>query len=125
MAPQERLNVALDGERAGVVLDNRTIVEGIARVTLVDALDGRTLSAVEAGLTVLAPLEGTVDIADWLGKQKKRLAELDKQINQAQGKLNNAGFVARAPQDVIDEERRRVTDFTAQKERLQAVLAQF
>lgn len=76
-------------------------------------------------MTVRAPLEGTVDIADWLGKQQKRLAELDKQIGQAQGKLNNAGFVARAPQEVVEEERRRVQDFGAQKERLEAVLAQF
>ena len=36
-----------------------------------------------------------------------------------------AGFVARAPAEVIEEEKRRVTDFSAQKERLEAVLAQF
>ena len=102
-----------------------SVVEGIARVTLVPELSGRTLSAVEAGVTVRAPLEGTVDVADWLGKQKKRLAEFDKQIRQAQGKLNNEGFVARAPAEVIEEERRRVADFGAQKERLEQVLAQF
>jgi valyl-tRNA synthetase len=100
------------------------VVESIARVTLT-TLEGRTLSAVEQGVTLRAPLEGTVDIADWLGKQKKRLAELDKQIGQAQNKLGNAGFVARAPAEVIEEEKRRVTDFSAQKERLEAVLAQF
>jgi valyl-tRNA synthetase len=125
MAPQERLSMALEGERAAVVLENRAVVEGIAKVTLVPSLEGRTLSAVEAELTVLAPLEGTVDIADWLGKQKKRLTELEKQISQAQGKLSNAGFVARAPAEVIEEEQRRVTDFSAQKVRLEEVLAQF
>ena len=125
LSPQERLNIALEGEKAAVVLENRTVVEGIARVNLVPTLEGRTLSAVEAGLSVLAPLEGTVDIAEWLGKQKKRLQELDKQIAQAQGKLSNAGFVARAPAEVTLEERRRVTDFSAQKARLEEVLAQF
>ncbi len=125
LSPQERLNVALSGERAAVVLENRAVVEAIARVQVVEALEGRTLSATLAGLMVLAPLEGTVDIADWLGKQKKRLAELDKQIAQAQGKLGNAGFVARAPAEVIEEEQRRVTDFSAQKVRLQEVLSQF
>ncbi len=125
LSPQERLNIALEGEKAAVVLENRAVVEGIARVNLVESLEGRTLSAVEAGLSVLAPLEGTVDIADWLGKQKKRLLEIDKQITQARGKLGNAGFVARAPAEVIEEEQRRVTDFSAQKVRLEAVLAQF
>lgn len=125
LSPQDRLGVAVEGDLAATVLENARIVEGIARVTLVPELEGRTLSAVEQGVTVRAPLEGTVDIADWLGKQQKRLAELDKQIKQAQGKLNNAGFVARAPQEVVEEERRRVQDFGAQKERLEAVLAQF
>ena len=125
LSPQERLNIALEGEKAGVVLENRVVVESIARVNLVESLEGRTLSAVEAGLSVLAGLEGTVDIADWLGKQRKRLLELDRQIAQAQGKLGNAGFVARAPAEVTLEEQRRFTDFSAQKVRLQAVLAQF
>ena len=125
LSPQERLNIVLEGEKAGVVLENRAVVESIARVNLVPALEGRTLSAVEAGLSVLAGLEGTVDIADWLGKQKKRLTEFDKQISQAQGKLGNADFVARAPAEVTLEEQRRVQDFSAQKVRLEAVLAQF
>ncbi|WP_027460200.1 valine--tRNA ligase [Deinococcus murrayi] len=125
LAPQDRLGVAVEGDLAATVHENARIVEGIARVTLVPGLAGRTLSAVEQGVTVRAPLEGTVDLQDWLAKQQKRLAELDKQIRQAQGKLNNAGFVARAPQEVVEEERRRVADFSAQKERLEAVLAQF
>lgn len=125
LSPQDRLNVAVEGELAGIVTDNARVVEGIARVSLVPALEGRTLSQVAPGVTILAPLEGTVDIADWVKKQQKRLAELDKQIKQAQGKLSNEGFVARAPAEVIEEEKRRVEDFGAQKERLEGVLAQF
>ncbi|MBB5234993.1 valine--tRNA ligase [Deinococcus budaensis] len=125
LSPQDRLEVAVEGDLAPTVAQNARVVEGIARVSLVPELPGRTLSAVEAGVTVRAPLEGTVNVADWLGKQKKRLAEFDKQIKQAQGKLGNAGFVARAPAEVIEEERRRVADFGAQKERLEQVLAQF
>lgn len=125
LSPQDRLNVAVEGELSQIVTDNARVVEGIARVQLVPALEGRTLSAVEPGVTILAPLEGTVDIADWLGKQKKRLAEFDKQIRQAQGKLGNEGFVARAPAEVIEEEKRRVEDFGKQKERLEGVLKQF
>ncbi|SEJ39264.1 valyl-tRNA synthetase [Deinococcus reticulitermitis] len=125
LSPQDRLSVAVEGELAALVGENAPVVEAIARVRLVPALEGRTLSLVEQGVTVRAPLEGTVDIADWLGKQKKRLAELDKQIKQAQGKLSNEGFVARAPAEVIEEEKRRVQDFGAQKERLEGVLGQF
>ncbi|MVN85535.1 valine--tRNA ligase [Deinococcus sp. HMF7620] len=125
LSPQDRLNVVVEGDLAATVHDNARVVEGMARVALVPSLDGRTLSLPLRGVTVRAPLEGTVDIADWVGKQKKRLVEFDKQIKQAQGKLGNEGFVARAPAEVIEEEKRRVADFSAQKERLEQVLAQF
>ncbi len=125
LSPQDRLNVSVEGEAAELVRRNARVVEGIARVTLVETLEGRTLSAVDAGVVIRAPLDGTVDLADWLGKQKKRLAELDKQIRQAQGKLASEGFVARAPAEVIEEEKRRVSDFSAQKQRLEDVLGQF
>ncbi|WP_291423521.1 valine--tRNA ligase [Deinococcus sp.] len=125
LSPQDRLNVAVEGELAGVVGENSRVVESIAKVNLVTLLEGRTLSLVEQGVTIRAPLEGTVDMADWLKKQQKRLQELDKQIKQAEGKLSNEGFVARAPAEVIEEEQRRIKDFGAQKERLEGVLAQF
>ncbi|MBZ9751638.1 valine--tRNA ligase [Deinococcus sp. HMF7604] len=125
LSPQDRLNVVVEGDLAATVHDNARVVEGMARVALVPSLDGRTLSLPLRGVTVRAPLEGTVDIADWVGKQKKRLVEFDKQIKQAQGKLGNEGFVARAPAEVIEEEKRRVVDFSARKERLEQVLAQF
>lgn len=126
LAPQEKLTVAVEGEMRGVVLQNRRVVETIARVSLAEGgLEGRSLSQIESAVTVRAPLEGTVEVEDWLAKQQKRLAELDKQIKQAEGKLNNAGFVARAPEEVVEEERRRVSDFGAQKARLLEVLAQF
>ncbi|ADY26177.1 Valyl-tRNA synthetase [Deinococcus proteolyticus MRP] len=125
LAPQDRLNVVVEGDLKDVVLENARVVGQMARVDLVDTLEGRTLSQVEQGVTVRVPLEGTVDVDEWLGKQKKRLAEFDKQIKQAQGKLSNEGFVARAPAEVIEEERRRVEDFGKQKERLEGVLKQF
>lgn len=125
LAPQERLSVAVEGDLKDVVFQNARVVGQIARVDLAEALEGRTLSLVEQGVTVRVPLEGTVDVDEWLGKQRKRLAEFEKQIKQAQGKLNNEGFVARAPAEVVEEERRRVADFSAQKERLESVLAQF
>jgi valyl-tRNA synthetase len=125
LSPQDRLGMTVEGEQAALVTQNARVVETIARVTLVPSLEGRTLSAVEQGVLVRAPLEGTVDVQDWLGKQRKRLTELDKQIKQAQAKLDNAGFVARAPAEVIEEEQRRVQDFGVQKERWEGVLAQF
>ncbi len=51
--------------------------------------------------------------------------ELEKQVQQAKGKLSNENFFKNAPQDVLLEEQRRIEDFGMQLERLQKVLAQF
>ncbi|WP_425147712.1 valine--tRNA ligase [Deinococcus sp.] len=131
LSPQDQMFVQIEWNReAGTLSDNELrIFEKIARVDIIAALPaGQMLSQVFAGGAVhTQPGQalGEENIAEWLGKQRKRLSELDKQINQAQGKLGNAGFVARAPAEVIEEERRRVGDFSAQKERLEAVLSQF
>ena len=125
VSPQEKVNVALEGENTALVRENAYVVEGIARVNLVESLEGRTLSFVTPSVTVKAALEGTVDVQEWLDRSRKKLLELGKQIAQANGKLSNEGFVKNAPEDVLEEERRRVSDFTAQKERLEGVLAQF
>ena len=125
LAPQDKLEIALEGEGAALVAENAYVVEGIARVTFTDSLAGRTLSFVTPGVTVKAALEGTVDLNEWLGRSRKKLAELEKQIKQAQGKLSSEGFVKNAPEEVLEEERRRVLDFSAQKERLEGVLSQF
>ena len=53
----------------------------------------------------------------------KEIEKLEKQISIAQGKLNNEGFVARAPAAVIDQEKQRVADFTATLDKLKPQLA--
>lgn len=125
LSPQDRLDVSIQGTGLGTVTDNAHVVESIARVRLVPTVQGKTLSHVAPDITVCAVLEGNVDIAQWLNKSKKRLGEIEQQIKQAKNKLDNPGFVAKAPSDVIEEENRRLTEFSLQKERLEEILAQF
>jgi valyl-tRNA synthetase len=58
-----------------------------------------------AGAEIFLPLEELVD----LEKEKERLSKekenLEKELQRVRGKLNNQGFVAKAPQSVIEEER--------------------
>jgi len=58
-----------------------------------------------AGAEIFLPLEELVDME----KEKERLSKekenLEKELQRVRGKLNNQGFVAKAPQSVIEEER--------------------
>ena len=48
----------------------------------------------------------------------KELARVEGEIVKVNGKLGNEAFVAKAPPAVIDQERKRLADFSATVERL-------
>ena len=68
-------------------------------------------------------LKVEIDVAAEKIRLAKEIEKLEKQISIAQGKLNNEGFVARAPAAVIDQEKQRVADFTATLDKLKPQLA--
>jgi valyl-tRNA synthetase len=60
-----------------------------------------------------------IDTAAEIERLSKEIKRLDAEIAKANAKLSNESFVARAPAAVIDQERKRVADFTATRARLQ------
>ena len=73
--------------------------------------------------TVLVPMGDLVDAA----KERARLeAELDKvisEIRRADGKLNNAGFMSKAPKKLVDEERAKLDKYLEMKQRIEKQLS--
>jgi valyl-tRNA synthetase len=122
--PGQVLTVALEGEFAGTVRHNLETFNGLAKAEI-GAVEGKIINSVAPGLEVRLALEGLVDVTEYVTRAKKKKIELEKQVQQAKGKLANENFVKNAPEEVLLEERRRVEDFGAQLERLEAVLAQF
>ena len=59
-----------------------------------------------------------VDIAAEKARLGKEVLRLEGEITRANTKLGNEAFVAKAPPAVIDQERKRVADFTATVQRL-------
>ncbi len=66
---------------------------------------GQSLSAVGKGFEVYLPVQGLIDVE----KEQKRLSteeqRLQKILSGILGKLNNASFVERAPEDVLEQTR--------------------
>jgi valyl-tRNA synthetase len=60
-----------------------------------------------------------VDAAAERDRLDKEIKRLQGEIAKAEAKLANAGFVARAPAAVVDQEKRRAAEFTATMVRLQ------
>ncbi|MEO5697667.1 MAG: valine--tRNA ligase, partial [Burkholderiaceae bacterium] len=64
-----------------------------------------------------------VDVAAETERLSKEVVRLQGEIDKSLGKLGNERFTARAPADVVAQERQRVADFTATVARLQDQLA--
>jgi len=64
-----------------------------------------------------------IDVAAEKLRLGKELARLEGEIVKANGKLGNESFVARAPAAVIEQERKRLTDFEATLAKVKGQLA--
>ncbi|MFC7408553.1 valine--tRNA ligase [Hydrogenophaga atypica] len=64
-----------------------------------------------------------VDVAAEKARLSKEAARLEGEIAKAKGKLSNEAFVAKAPPAVIEQENKRVAEFSATLEKLRTQLA--
>jgi valyl-tRNA synthetase len=81
-----------------------------------DRPSGSAIQVIDATTEVYVPLGDLID----LGMEKDRLggeiAKLEKQIKGIEGKLTNENFTSRAPAEVVQRERDRLTEFLARRE---------
>ncbi|MBY9067525.1 valine--tRNA ligase [Hyphomonas sp. WL0036] len=89
-------------------------------VTLPSEMPNGAVSAV-VGTTVAAlSIADLIDVSEARKRLDKEIATLDKDILSTEKKLSNADFVARAPEEIVEENRERVRDWSARREKLKA-----
>jgi valyl-tRNA synthetase len=74
-------------------------------------------------VTLLVPLAGLVDDSKEKERLTRQLQKLDKDLAAIAKKLDNEGFVARAPAEVVAKERERRAELEEAKRQLQAALS--
>ena len=61
-------------------------------------------------LKLMVPLAGLIDVAAERARLDKEIARRQQELARIEGKLGNAGFVAKAPADVVAKERERAAE---------------
>jgi len=107
------------------------IVERAAKVTAtVISADGAAptpadaaKAVVGADVEIVMPLGGLIDVAAEKTRIAKDIGKADKEITTLERKLGNADFLAKAPDDVVAEQRSRLTEEQSRRQRLVDALA--
>jgi valyl-tRNA synthetase len=114
---------ATDQDRMAANLD---YLKSLGRIESVQWLEaGETApeaaTALVGNMKLLIPMAGLIDKSAELARLDKEIDKLNKEITRIAGKLANAGFVAKAPTNVVDKERRKQAD---QEKALQQLVEQ-
>ncbi|WP_119390999.1 valine--tRNA ligase [Taklimakanibacter lacteus] len=98
----------------------------LARLKSIDFGDKVPASSAQVvlGEAVLAlPLEGVIDFAAERARLGKEFEKVAKDIAVIEGRLGNPGFVAKAPEEVLEETRERKAALAAQRVKLDEALS--
>ncbi|OZM57876.1 valine--tRNA ligase [Lottiidibacillus patelloidae] len=71
----------------------------------------KAMSAIVTGAELFLPLAGLINIDEEIARLRKELEKLDKEVERVQKKLSNQGFVSKAPEKVIEEEKAKEKDY--------------
>ena len=100
----------------------------LARLEALEPLGNKEISkdmvqTVCRDATILIPLKGVVDFAAERERLNKELETLNKNLENYARKLNNESFVAKAPEKVVAEEKRRQSEALENKAKVEEALA--
>jgi valyl-tRNA synthetase len=127
IAPGKPLDVLLtkgkpeDAER---LEDYRHFLAKLAKLesaTWLENPDDAPLSATQlvGDMEVLVPMADLIDKDAELKRLAKEIEKQDKLIGGIEKKLDNEGFIAKAPESVVEKERGKLADFQAAKQLLE------
>ncbi|MFN7055974.1 valine--tRNA ligase [Hyphomonas sp.] len=99
------------------------ILRRMARVDTVSMpaeLPKGSVSAIVGSTLAALSIADLIDVAEARKRLDKEIATLEKDITATERKLANADFVARAPEEIVEENRERLRDWGARREKLSA-----
>ena len=102
-------------------IENLAVAEPVTIIADNDEKPHNSLTGVAGKITVYMPLKGLIDIEKEKARLDKEHAKLQKAADQLAARLENEGFLSKAPANVVDGERAKLTAF---REKTAALSAQ-
>ena len=111
------------GRRADRWGDTVRRLARLSAITLASEAPPQSVQIPVRGSTAALPLEGVIDFAAERGRLGKEIAKLKAEEGKIEGKLGNADFMKRAPEEVVDEQRERLAEAQGRRAKLEVALS--
>src|SRR6202521_5864875 len=109
--------------RAGRWDDALKRLARLSEITFADAAPKGAVQLVVRGEVAEIPLAGVIDLKAERARLQKEMQRLVGEVERIDNKLGNADFVARAPEDVVEEQREKRAEFESERGKIASALA--
>ena len=124
--PGKKLDILIDNANSDDnrrIKDYRELICSLGRINSIAKINpGETKPesaiALVDDMQILIPLAGLIDKAAELKRLDREIERLDKEVSRLSAKLDNQGFLAKAPEQVVDKEREKLSDASSAREKL-------
>ncbi len=128
--PAKKANVFIkcsDKNNLGLLAQNEIYLTSLAQLEKVELRENlekpkHSASSVVANLEIFVPLEGLIDIDVEQKRLTKEVDRLENQIKSIKAKLMNQDFIKKAPDHVIEREKKKLIDFELNLEKVRVNL---
>ena len=123
-----QIPLVLVGAEPGIARWTETWVDTIKRLARLSEIGtaaeapGQSVQLPLRGCVAALPLRGVIDFDAEKARLMKEIAKLKGEADKIEAKLGNADFVARAPDEVVEEQRERLADAMGRREKLTVAL---
>lgn len=132
IAPSKPLNVLLrnlSAEETRRLAENRNFLMVMAKLETLEVLAADAKAPASAtqligSMDLLIPMAGLIDKDAELSRIAKQLEKTQQELARVAGKLSNEGFVAKAPEAVLEKERAKQAELEQAVAKLQAQQAE-
>ncbi|MDD2554675.1 MAG: class I tRNA ligase family protein, partial [Desulfotomaculaceae bacterium] len=123
----EVLLIAPDHTRA-IIEKNMDYIQllsngAIKTYAVLEKIPEQAAHAVTKGVEILVPLKGLIDVDKEAARQEKELLQVEKDLVRVRGKLGNAGFLGKAPAEVIEKEKAKEEELSGKQSAIKGRLA--
>jgi valyl-tRNA synthetase len=94
----------------------------LSTITLSDNVPKGAVQVVVDETTAAMPIGEFIDVSQEVERLRKEIGKVDGEIGKIEKKLGNAGFIANAPPEVVDEQRERASDYEQSRRKISEAL---